>query len=151
VLASVRVEVECGGVRDVTAGFVGNDCDVVANLILIRPTFLGVKGIAHRHVRGPRDPGVGAVRVEKLRIEVRCVAIVVPHRIEPSVGRDSERAEPMPFASVVIVVDPHGRAESRAAIGAADEHHVGGAPSGRLNASQHVNVVVGGGPGMIYR
>ena len=63
-LASVRVEVECGGVRDVTAGFVGNDCDVVANLILVRPPFLGVKRIAHRHVRRPRNTRVSAVGVE---------------------------------------------------------------------------------------
>ena len=56
----------------------------------------------------------------------------------------------MPLARVVIVVDGHRRAESRAAIGAANEHHIGGAPARRLNACQHVNVIVGGGPGVIH-
>src|SRR4030095_16341026 len=57
----------------------------------------------------------------------------------------------MPFAWVGIVVHPNGRAEGCAAIRAANEHHIGGAPAGRLNACQHVNVIVGGGPGMVPR
>ena len=56
----------------------------------------------------------------------------------------------MPFARVVVVVNSDGRAERCTAIGAAHEHHVGRASSGRLNARQHVNVIVRRGTGMIH-
>jgi hypothetical protein len=64
VLASVRIEIERGSVGDVTACLVGNEGDVIADLILVRPAFLRVKRIAHRHVRRPRDTRVSAVGVE---------------------------------------------------------------------------------------
>lgn len=133
-LAPVRVEVKRGRVSDVTTGFVGNDGNVVAYLILVRPSFLRVKRIANRHVRRPCNAGVRAVGVEKLRIEIVRVPVVVPNRVKPAVGRDRKRAEPMPLTRVVIIVDPHRRAESYATVGASDEHHVGRASPGRLHA-----------------
>jgi hypothetical protein len=57
----------------------------------------------------------------------------------------------MPLAWVVIVVNSDGRAERCTAIGAAHEHHVGCASSGRLNACQHVNIIIRSSAGMIYR
>ena len=141
-LASVRVEVECGRVRNVAAGFVGNEGDVIADLILVRPAFLRVKRVAHRHIRRPCNARVRTVGVEKLRIKIVRVSVVIPDRIEPSIGRYGERAEPVPLARVVIVVNSDRRAESCTAIGAAHEHHVSRASSGRLNARQHINVIV---------
>src|SRR6266508_5290339 len=64
VLASVRVEVECSSIRDIATSLVGNDGDVIADLTLVRPAFLGVKSITHRHVRRPCDAGICAVGVE---------------------------------------------------------------------------------------
>jgi hypothetical protein len=64
VLAPARVEVERGRVSDIAASFVGNDGDVIADLILVRPAFLRVKRIAHRHVRRPCHTGIGAIGVE---------------------------------------------------------------------------------------
>jgi hypothetical protein len=57
----------------------------------------------------------------------------------------------VPLAWVVIVVNADGRAERCTAIGAAHEHHVSRASSERLNARQHVNVIVRRGAGVIYR
>ena len=149
-LASGRVEVEGGSVSYIATSVVGNDGDVIADLILVRPAFLGVKRIAHRHVRRPRNARVSAVGVEKLRIEIVRVAVVIPDRVEPAIGRYRERAEPVPLARVVVVVNSDGRAEGCAAVGAASEHHVGRASSGRLNARQHVNVVVRRGTRMVH-
>jgi len=56
----------------------------------------------------------------------------------------------MPLTRVVIVVDLHRRAEGCAAVRAAGEHHVGGAPARWLNACQHVDVIVCGGAGMVH-
>jgi hypothetical protein len=57
----------------------------------------------------------------------------------------------MPFARVVVVVNSDRRAERCTAVSAAREHHVSRASSGRLNARQHVNVIVRRGTRMIYR
>jgi len=43
VLTVVRVEVECGRIRDVPAGFVRNDCDIIADLVLIRIALRRIK------------------------------------------------------------------------------------------------------------
>jgi hypothetical protein len=150
VLTSVRIEVERGGVGDVTASLVGNDSDVIADLILVRPAFLRVERIAHRHIWRPSNAGVSAVGVEKLRIEIVRVSVVIPYRVEPAIGRDSECAEPMPLARVTIVVDRHRRAEGCTAVGAAGKHHIGRAPAEGLNARQHVNVIVRRGTRMIH-
>jgi hypothetical protein len=131
VLASVRIEIEGGSVSYITTRVVGNDGDVIADLILVRPAFLRVKRTAHRHVRRPRNSGVGAVGVEKLRIEIVRVSVVIPYRVEAAIGRYSECAEPVPLARVTIIVDRHRRAEGRAAVGAAGEHDISGAPARR--------------------
>jgi hypothetical protein len=60
VLVSLRVEVKRGGVCHVAAGLVGNDCDVVTYLILIRIAFERIKRIAHCHIRRPGHASVGA-------------------------------------------------------------------------------------------
>jgi hypothetical protein len=64
VLTSGRVEIEGGSVSYITTGVVGNDGDVISDLILVRPSFLGVKRVAHRHVRRPCNARVSAVGVE---------------------------------------------------------------------------------------
>jgi len=64
VLTSGRVEIEGGSVSYITTSVVGKEGDVIADLILVRPAFLRVKRIAHRHVRRPRDTRVSAVGVE---------------------------------------------------------------------------------------
>jgi len=56
----------------------------------------------------------------------------------------------MPFARVVVVVNSDGRAERCTAVSAAREHHISCASSGRLNARQHVNVIVRRGTRMIH-
>jgi hypothetical protein len=60
VLISLRVEVKGGGVSHITAGFIGNDGNVIANLILVRIAFEGIKRITYRHVRRPCRAGIGA-------------------------------------------------------------------------------------------
>ena len=57
----------------------------------------------------------------------------------------------MPLSMVHrIVIDAPRRAECAAAIGAAHEHHVAASRrTGRLNAREHVDVVIGAGAGTI--
>src|SRR6266403_4740655 len=58
----------------------------------------------------------------------------------------------MPFARVDgIVIDFEWCAEGQSVVGAAREHHVGGAASWRHYAGQHVNVVVSRAAGAINR
>ena len=59
-LSVVRIEVERSRVRHVTAGFIGNDRDIIAYLALVRITFEWIKRIAHRHVRRPGNAGISA-------------------------------------------------------------------------------------------
>src|SRR5205823_9384025 len=97
VLAPVRIKVKSRGVCYVTAGFIGNHCDIIAYLALVRIAFERIKRIAHRNVRRPGDASVSAKRIEQLRVRViGSIARVVPDRIQPSVGRYRERAKPMP-------------------------------------------------------
>lgn len=63
-LTSGRIEIEGGSVSYIPTSVVGKEGNVIADLILVRPAFLGVKCIAHRHVRRPRDTRVSAVGVE---------------------------------------------------------------------------------------
>ena len=65
-LPPVWIEIECSRVRHITAGFIGNDCDVVAYLALVRVAFKRIKRIAYRHVRRPGNTCVGAPGVEEL-------------------------------------------------------------------------------------
>ena len=88
-LSPVGVEIERRGICHVAARVVRHDGHVIAYFVLVRPTFNGTKGLAHRHIGRPGEAGIGAVRVEQLRIGiVRSIARVVPHSIEPSIRGD---------------------------------------------------------------
>ena len=69
-LTHARVEIEGGGVGDIASRVIRHDRDVIAYLVLLRPTFERVKGIAHRHVRRPCETAIHAVRIEQLRVDV---------------------------------------------------------------------------------
>src|SRR5260370_18153946 len=146
VLAPGRVEVECVGIRHVAAAVVGYNRNVIAYLVLLRPAVERSKGTAHCYVRRPGNSGVGAVRIEQLRIGVVCgIPCVQPHRINPSIGRDADRTEIVPLVMVNwIVIDPVRRAKGYSAVGAAHEQHVRAiARTEWFHASHHVNVIVG--------
>jgi len=66
VLTVVRVEIERRGVSHVTTGFIGDNSDIVAYLVLIRITLGRIKRIAHSNVSRPRDASVGAIGIEQL-------------------------------------------------------------------------------------
>jgi hypothetical protein len=93
------------------------------------------------------------VRIEQLRINVvRSISRVVPDSIEASIGRNSKCAEPVPLILGWVVIDPVWRAEGQSAVCAAHKHHVSPiALAWRLNARQHVNVVVRGSAGSVDR
>jgi hypothetical protein len=59
-LPSRRIEIKCGRIRHITAGFIGNDGNIVAYLILVRIAFERIKRIAHGNVRRPGNTGIGA-------------------------------------------------------------------------------------------
>jgi hypothetical protein len=42
-LIVARIEVERGGVRDVTSGVIGYNRDVIADLVLLRPALSGIE------------------------------------------------------------------------------------------------------------
>jgi hypothetical protein len=134
VLAPARVEVERGGICHIGSGVIRYQRDVIAYLALVGPAFQWIKGVAHRYVRRPRHAAIRAVRVEQLRVGViRSVPCVEPHRIDPSVRRHGNCAEPVPLAGVDrIVVDPVRCAKGRAPVGAACEHYV--SPAAGANA-----------------
>ena len=89
VLAPARVEVERGRIGHVGSGVIRYERDVIAYLILVRPAFQRSKRLAHRDVRRPGHAAISAVRVEQLRVSVvRGVPCVIPHRIDPSIGRN---------------------------------------------------------------
>ena len=153
-LVPLRIEVERGRVGYVTTCVIRYHRDVIADLVLVRIALLRIKQIAHRNVGRPGDAAIRAPRVEHLRIDVvSAVPGVVPHRVEASVRRDSECAEPMPATgNNRIVVDPDRRAEALAAVCAARKHHFRSrARAGRQHAREHVNVVVIWAAGAIHR
>ena len=144
-LSSVRIEVKGGGVGDISSGVIRYHGDIIAYLVLLRPPFQRSKGTAHWHVRRPGKSAVGAVRIEQLRIGVVCrISCVQPNRIDPSVGRDADRAEIVPLVMVNwVVVDPMRRAKSDTSVCAAHEHHVRAVIGTEwLHAGHHINVVV---------
>ena len=84
----VRVEVESSRIRNVTAGIIGNNRNVIAYLVLIRIALERIKRIAHRNIRRPGHAGIGTKGIEKLRVRVvGSVSRVMPHSIEPSIRR----------------------------------------------------------------
>jgi len=64
VLVRVRVEVERRRIRHITSGVVRNNCDVIADLVLLRIAFERGKRIGHRNVRRPANAAVGTERIE---------------------------------------------------------------------------------------
>ena len=88
VLTVVRVEVECGRIRDIPARLVGDDSDIIADLVLIRIAFERVERIAHGDVSRPGHAGVSAKGIEKLGVRViGSVARVIPNGIKPPIRR----------------------------------------------------------------
>ena len=84
----VRVEVERGGIRYVTACFIGNDRDIIAYLALVRIAFERIKRIAHCNVGRPRHASVGAKGIEQLRVcIIGSIARVIPDGIQPPIRR----------------------------------------------------------------
>ena len=59
-LLPVRVEIKSGGIRHVATRGVRNNCDVIADLALIRIAFGWNKRVAYSHVRRPCDTRVSA-------------------------------------------------------------------------------------------
>ena len=107
-VVNVLLGIEGGGIRDIAAGIVRNDCHVIAQLVLVRITEKRIERRADRDVGRPGVACVQAVGIEELRIGVvRGVPRVEPNGIDPSIRRDRQRAEPVPFAVIDrIVVDP---------------------------------------------
>lgn len=66
VLIPLRIKVERGRVRDVSAGFVRNDGDIVADLVLIRIPLRRIKWVTHSNIGRPRNASIGAIGVEQL-------------------------------------------------------------------------------------
>jgi len=125
-LAPRRVEIESRRICHIASSIVRDDGDVIAYLVLLRPTFERSKGIAHLYVSRPGNSAVGAVRIEQLRIGVICgVPCVEPHRVDASIGRNCECAEVVIFAVINrVVIDPVRRAKACSAVCAAREHHI---------------------------
>ena len=112
-LIPVRIEVKCRRIRHVATSVIGNNRDVISDLGLVRITFKWVKHVAYLYVSRPRNSGIGAGRIEQLRIGViGSVTRVIPNSIQPPIRRYRERAEPMPFTGINrIVIDLVRRAE----------------------------------------
>ena len=112
-LSPAWIKIKRRRIRHVAAGVIGHDRDIVANFILVRVAFERIKRITHCHVRRPGKASIRAIGVKELRIGiVSSISAVIPDGIEPPIRGDGKCAEPVPFALVVlIVIDPHGRAE----------------------------------------
>ena len=63
-LVAARIKVECGRIRDVTACVIRYHRDVIADLILVRIAFEGIKRVAYCDIRRPRDTRVSAPGIE---------------------------------------------------------------------------------------
>ena len=63
-LAAARIKVEGGRIRHVATCVIGNDGDVVADLVLVRVAFERIKEIGYRHVRRPGHAGIRAPGIE---------------------------------------------------------------------------------------
>jgi len=109
----VRVEVESSRIRNVTAGIIGNDRDIIPYLALVRIALEGIKRVAHRNIRRPGRTGIGTKGIEKLRVSViRRVSRVIPDSIEPTIGGYCECTKPMPLVRINrIIIHFHRRAE----------------------------------------
>jgi hypothetical protein len=65
-LTPIRIEIEGSRIRHVAASLIRNDGDVIAYLVLLRPSFLRIKGVADRHIGRPGNAGIRAVRIKQL-------------------------------------------------------------------------------------
>ena len=63
-LSVVRIEVERSRVRYVAAGFIGNDGDIVAYLVLVGITLRRIKRVARSNIGRPGDASVGAIGIK---------------------------------------------------------------------------------------
>ena len=63
-LSPARVEVKRGRVCDIAPGVIGHNGDVIAYLLLNRPAFQRIEGIAHSYIRRPGNTAIGAVGIE---------------------------------------------------------------------------------------
>ena len=148
-LSPVRIEIEGGGVGNISSRVIRHHGDIIAYLVLLRPSFERSKRTAHCHVRRPGNSAVGAVRIEQLRIGVVCgISCVQPNRIDSSIGRDTDRTKIVPLIMINwVVVDPVRRAKSNTSVCAAHEHHVRAIIGTEwLHAGHHVNVIVSWSP-----
>src|SRR5262245_56727707 len=100
-VVNVFLAIEFGCICNVGTGVVRNDCDVIANFLLIRITDEWVKWVADRDIRGPVISAVGAVGIKELRSDVvRRVTHIVPDCIDSTARRDGEGTEPVPFRMI---------------------------------------------------
>jgi len=153
VLTCAWVEIEGSWIGNIPSRVIRHDRNIIAYLVLLRPTFERVKGIAHRHVRRPGKTAIHAVRIEQLRVDViRSIPCIQPYRINPSIRSDADRTEIVPLVMVNrIVIDPMRRAEGQPAVRAAREHHVSpGTETSWLYTGDHVNIIVSGTAGAVY-
>ena len=72
------------------------------------------------------------------------IARVKPYGVQTSVRRHRKGAKPVPLIRKAVIINPVGRTEGLSIVGAAHKHHVGCASPGRLDAGQHINIVVSG-------
>ena len=87
-LPPTRVKVKRGRIRYVATRIIRYDRNVIADLILIRPAFGGIKRLTDHHVGRPGRAAVCAIGIEQLREKVPgVIPCVVPHGIKPSIGR----------------------------------------------------------------
>ena len=87
-LVPLRIEVERGRIRDVTACVIRYHRDVISDLILVRITFERIKRVTHSQVRRPGKASIRTIGVEQLGIGViRRIACVVPDSVQPPIRR----------------------------------------------------------------
>ena len=143
-LSGVCVDVKCGRVRYVTTSFIGNHCNVIADLALVRIAFEWIERIAHGHIRRPRHASIGTKGIKQLGIcVVRSIASVIPNCIQASIWRYRKRSKPVPLIGINrIVIHLDGCAKGCSSICAAHKHHVRCGSPRRRHTGQHVNVVV---------
>jgi len=78
-LSRRRIQVECGRIRYVAAGVIGDDGDVVPYLVLLWPALSRIECCAYWHIRRPRRTCVCAVGIKQLRLKiVPRIARVIP-------------------------------------------------------------------------
>ena len=87
-LSVIWIEVKGCRISHVSTRFVGNHCDIIAYLVLLRVAFEGIKRIAYSDVRRPGSAGVGAEGIKQLRVGVISgISRVIPDSIKATIGR----------------------------------------------------------------